>query len=161
MIIKGLFIAAAVGAIAYTRMDPTGEAVGCAGECGVCSAMAAAAVTFMEGGTCYQVESAASLSLQSAMGWACDPIPGGNNAPCFSRFMTAAVMSTVFADLALSKRDAVIPFDEVIDEVKRMGQDMRDDLKCTSKGGICRCPTAKKCKEEFAVWMKDEKSKGA
>ena len=153
-LLEALWVAGGVGLIAYSRTEPTGEMTGCAGECGICGAMAAAALTWMAGGTPQQTEHAASLSLQSALGWACDPIPGGCNQPCFSRFMTAVVMAVTFADLALSGRDAVIPFDEVVDEMNRTGWEMSVDLKCTSRGGICRTPAARRCREAFNEWMK-------
>ena len=74
-LLRGLFIAAGIGAIAYTRTAPTGEVTGCAGECGVCGAMAAAAVAEMGGGAPEQVENAASLSLQAAIGGRVPPNP--------------------------------------------------------------------------------------
>lgn len=154
--LEGLFVAAAIGAICYTRTNPTGEILGCTGECGVCGAMAAGAITQMAGGTPSQVEAAASLALQSALGWPCDPIPGAKNQPCIGRVVTAVVMASVFADLALSGKDAVVPFHEVVDEADKLGKAMPASLKCTSCGGMCETPTAIKCKEEFAKWHKNQ-----
>ena len=114
--------------------------MGCMGECGVCSAMASAGITQMCGGTPRQVEQAASLALQMAFGWPCDPIPGGYNQPCLSRYVTAVVMSIVFADLALSGRNAVLPFHEVFDQSAALSKAMGPELKCTSQGGLCKCP---------------------
>lgn len=149
---EALLVAAAVGALAYTRTNPTGEITGCTGECGVCGAMAAAAVTYMAGGTPEQVEAAASLMLQAAIGWPCDPIPGGLNQPCISRVLTAVTMSIVFSDLALSGKDALLPFHEVLDVADRMGKEMPSSLKCTSCGGTCTAPSALKCKSEYEQW---------
>lgn len=153
--IEGLTVAAAVGALAYTRTNPTGEITGCTGECGVCGAMAAAAITTMAGGNPAQVEAAASLMLQAAIGWPCDPIPGGLNQPCISRVMTAVTMSIVFSDLALSGKPALLPFHEVLDVADKMGKMMPASLKCTSCGGTCTAPTAKKCKAEYEDWYKN------
>ncbi|NLL77059.1 MAG: hypothetical protein GX235_07415 [Clostridiales bacterium] len=149
--LHGLFVAAGVGAICYTRSEPTGEATGCAGECGVCSAMAAAAITEMSGGTPGQVESAASLALQAAIGWPCDPIPGGKNQPCFSRFTTAITMAITFSELALSGRDGVVPFHEVVDVMDKVGREMPSGLKCTAEGGLCASPKAEQCKAKMYV----------
>lgn len=149
---EALMVAACVGAIAYTRTDPTGEMTGCTGECGVCGAMASAAITYMAGGTPQQVENAASLMLQAAIGWPCDPIPGGLNQPCISRVLTAVNMSIVFSDLALSGKEAFLPFHEVLDVADRMGKEMPAALKCTSCGGTCTAPTAVKCKAEYEEW---------
>lgn len=151
-VLEGLFVAAGVGAICYTRTNPTGEVVGCAGECGVCGAMAAAAITFMAGGTHEQIEEAASLTLQAAFGWPCDPIPGGDNQPCLSRVLTMVTMAITFSDLALSGRQGVIPFHEVVDAVAEMGKKMPADLKCTSQGGLCDTPCGKRCRKEFEKW---------
>ena len=150
--LEGLFVAAGVGAICYTRTNPTGEITGCTGECGVCCAMASAAITHMAGGTPLMVENAASLALQTALGWPCDPIPGAKNQPCIGRVVTAVMMAPVFADMALSGKDAVIPFHEVVDEADRFGKEMPAKLKCTSCGGMCETPTGEKCKKEFAQW---------
>ncbi len=151
-VIRGLFVAAGVGAICYTRTQPTGEVIGCTGECGVCEAMTAAGLTEMMGGTPEQAEAAASLALQSAIGWPCDPIPGGNNQPCLSRVVTAVTMAITFADIALSGRECVIPFHEVVDVADRLGRDMPTELKCTSCGGLCASPTALNCKKAFQEW---------
>lgn len=151
-VLDGLFVAAGVGAICYTRTNPTGEMLGCTGECGVCGAMAAAAITQMAGGTPEQVESAASLTLQASLGWPCDPIPGGHNQPCMSRVLSAVTMAITFSDVALSGRNAVIPLHEVVDEADAMGKQMPSGLKCTSCGGLCETPTGKRCRQEFEQW---------
>ena len=153
---EALLVAAAVGAIAYTRTEPTGEMTGCTGECGVCGAMASAAITYLAGGTAEQVETAASLMLQAAVVWPCDPIPGGLNQPCISRVLTAVNMSIVFADLALSGKEALLPFHEVLDVMDRMGKEMPASLKCTSCGGTCTAPTAVKCKAEYEKWYREK-----
>lgn len=156
-VLDGLFVAAGVGAIAYTRTNPTGEMLGCAGECGICGAMAAAGIAQMVGGTPEQVEAAASLTLQAALGWPCDPIPGGHNQPCLSRFITAIVMSITFSDIALSGRNAVIPFHEVVDEADKLGKQMSDSLKCTSVGGLCETPSGRRCRNCFEKLRQESK----
>lgn len=155
-LLDGLFVAAGVGVICYTRTNPTGEMLGCTGECGVCGAMAAAGITQMVGGTPEQVEAAASMTLQAALGWPCDPIPGGHNQPCMSRVLTAVTMAITFSDVALSGRNAVIPFHEVVDEADIMGKQMPGELKCTSCGGLCETPSGKRCKREFEQWHQSQ-----
>ncbi len=151
-LLKALFVAAGVGAIAYTWTNPTGEIIGCAGECGVCSAMAAAGVTYMRGGSPHEVETASSMALQSALGWPCDPIPGGFNQPCASRVVTAVIMAITFSDVALSGKDAVLPLHEVLCVADRIGREMPRDLRCTSKGGCCETDTGRRCAEMFRAW---------
>ena len=143
--LRGLFVAAGVGAICYTRTKPTGEEIGCAGECGCCCAMAAAAVVEMTGGTPEQIDAAASMAMQLAIGWPCDVIPGGSGAPCTARIMAVAVMSIVFAQWALIDEDPIIPFHEALDAAAALGENMHPDLLCTGRGGMCVTPSAKKC----------------
>ncbi len=111
-LLRGLFVAGGVGAIAFTRTEPTGEVLGCTGEAGMCGAMAAAGIAEMVGGTPQQVEDAASLALQAFTGMPCDPMPGGLCQPCRSRIIAATCMAHVFADLALAGHAAVLPLHE-------------------------------------------------
>lgn len=143
--LRGLFVAAGVGAICYTRTKPTGEEIGCAGECGCCMAMASAAVVEMMGGTPEQIDAAASMAMQLAIGWPCDVIPGGNGAPCTSRIMSVAVMSIVFAQWAMIDENPVIPFHEALDAAAALGENMHPDLLCTGRGGMCATPTGRAC----------------
>lgn len=156
-LLRGLFIAAGVGAIAYTHTSPTGEVIGCAGECGVCSAMAAAAITEMAGGTPEQVENSASLALQASIGIPCDPIPGGLRQPCFSRTMMAVNMAIVYSDLALAGKAALLPFHEALYAADLVGRGMKPELLCTSRGGCCAAPSAKKQAAEYNRWYKESK----
>ncbi len=157
-LLRGLFIAAGIGAIAYTRTEPTGEIIGCSGECGMCGAMAAAAIAEMAGGTPAQVENAASLSLQAAMGWPCDPIPGGQGQPCRSRVLSATCMAPVFADLALAGRDAILPLHEVIDAVDVIGRRLPPELLCTSRGGCSATPTALRQGAAYRDWFRQARA---
>ena len=151
-LMNGLFVAAGVGAICYTRSAPTGEVTGCTGECGCCSAMAAAAVAQMLGGTPEQVEAAASMALQASIGWPCDPIPGGKDMPCTARVLYVATMSIVYAQWALAGQDPVLPFHEVLDVADTIGRGLSGDLLCTARGGHCAAPTAKKLACSFREW---------
>ena len=148
-LLRGLFVAAGIGAISYTHTSPTGEVVGCGGECGVCCAMGVAAIVEMCGGNGHQIENAASLALQTFIGLPCDPVIGGSETPCFSRVIAAASMAVVYADLALAGAQAVIPYDEMVQALDRVGKGMPPELLCTSRGGCCTTPTAKRCEEEF------------
>lgn len=151
-LLDGLFVAAGVGAICYTRSAPTGEVTGCTGECGCCAAMAAAGVTQMLGGTPEQVEAAASMALQASIGWPCDPIPGGKDMPCMARVLYVATMSIVYSQWALAGQDPVLPFHEVLDVADRIGRSLDGDLLCTARGGHCSAPTAKKLACSFREW---------
>ncbi len=146
---RGLFIAAAIGAIAYTRTNPTGEVIGCAGECGICAAMTAAAVAEMFHATPEQVENAAAMTLQAAIGWPCDPIPGGQGTPCTSRTLFVVTMPVVYASWAMMGSELVLPFHEVLAVADQVGRQLSGDLLCTSRGGLCGTDGGKRCKERF------------
>lgn len=148
-ILRGLFVAAGVGAIAYSRTAPTGEIIGCAGECGVCSAMTAAALVECLDGTALQAEHAASFAMQAAIGMPCDPIPGGFEQPCLSRIVAAVGNAITFAELALAGSDAVLPFHEALDAADSVGRALPSELKCTSRGGCCSTPTGARLAKEF------------
>jgi L-serine dehydratase len=141
-LLRGLFVAAGVGAIAFSRTEPTGEVIGCTGECGICGAMAAAGIAEMAGGTPQQVENASSLHLQAFIGMPCDPIAGGMGQPCRSRIIAAICMASVFADLALAGRDGVL-------------------LLCTAKGGASTAPAAQVQSIAFRKWVEGVKAEGA
>ncbi len=151
-VLRGLFIAAGVGALAYTHTQPTGEVVGCAGECGVCCAMGAAAIVEMAGGSGEQIGHAASLALQAFIGLPCDPVPGGREAPCFSRVLAAAVMAVVYADIALSGATTDLTYEDMLHAIDRVGKSMPPELLCTSKGGCCDTPSGRACMARFWEW---------
>lgn len=154
-VLQGLFVAAGVGAICYTRTNPTGEVIGCAGECGCCAAMAAAALVQMLGGSPEQAEAAASMTLQAAVGWPCDPIPGGKDMPCMSRVLCIASMPIVFAQWALAGQDPVLPFHEAVDVADQVGRSLSGDLLCTARGGHCAAPAARCAAAAFRQWRRD------
>ncbi len=152
-VLNGLFVAAGVGAIAFTRTEPTGEVLGCTGEAGVCGAMAAAGIVGMVGGSAQQTEDAASLALQAFTGMPCDPMPGGLCQPCRSRVLAATVMAHVFADLALAGHSAVLPLHEALDVADAVGRSLPPELLCTSQGGACAAPEAQRRRAEYERWL--------
>jgi L-serine dehydratase len=142
--IEGLIVAAALGAIAYTRSNPSGER-GCVGESGVCCAMASAAVAQMSGATPDQVENAASMALQANLGLVCDVIPGGKEFPCITRTIRAAVTAPLYADLARTGMDPLIPYHEVIDAMEEHYKKTPQEMLCGYTCGINCAPSAHKC----------------
>lgn len=143
-VIEGLIVAAGLGALAYTHTNASGE-VGCVGESGVCCAMAAGAITWLAGGTGEQVERAASMALQASIGITCDPIVGGLEFPCITRTLRAATSAVMYADLALSGIDPLIPYHEMLQAIEAHFQATSPEL---LYGNACGCnvtPTAHKC----------------
>ncbi len=143
-LIEGLIIAAAFGAIAYTRSNPSGER-GCVGESGVCNAMASAAVAQMSGAAPDEVENAASMALQANLGLVCDVIAGGKEFPCITRTVRAAVTAPLYADLARAGIDPLVPYHEVIDAMEEHYKKTPQEMLCGYTCGINCTPTAHKC----------------
>jgi len=156
-LLHGLFVAAGVGAIAYTRTEPTGEVLGCSGEAGICGAMAAAGIVEMAGGPPQAAEDAASLTLQAFTGMPCDPMPGGLSQPCRSRIMAATCTAHVFADMALAGHQAVLPLHEAMDVADAVGRALPAALKCTSEGGACAAPTARRVRVDYERWFNESR----
>lgn len=143
-VLEALIVAAAFGAIAYTRSNPSGER-GCVGESGVCNAMASAAVAQLSGATPDQVENAASMALQANLGLVCDVIPGGKEFPCITRTVRAAVTAPLYADLARAGIDPIIPYHEVIDAMEEHYKKTPQEMLCGFTCGINCSPAAHKC----------------
>lgn len=154
-LLRGLFIAAGVGAICFTHSEPGGGNVGCMGEIGMCGAMAAAAVAEMSGSTPKQVENAAAMSMMIAVGWPCDPTSGAKGDPCGTRALQAVTMALTFAEVARSGRDAVFPFHEVLQVADTVGRALPSTCRGSDKGGHCACPTGKSCIAAFQNWHKE------
>jgi L-serine dehydratase len=142
-VIEALIVAAGLGALAFTHTHVNGNA-GCVAESGICCAMAAGALVWLAGGDGYQVENAASMALQSSIGIPCDPIPGGLEFPCLTRTFRAAVTAPLYADLALSGIDPLIPYHEMLQEIERNFQQTDPQHLCSSQAGCCRTPSAQK-----------------
>jgi L-serine dehydratase len=115
--------------------------------------MAAAGIVEMAGGTGKQAEDAASLALQAFIGMPCDPMPGGLCQPCRSRVLAATCMAHVFADLAIAGHEAVLPFHEALDVADDIGRKLDPGLLCTSKGGACAAPEARRRRAGYEAWV--------
>ncbi|MCI2045660.1 MAG: L-serine ammonia-lyase, iron-sulfur-dependent, subunit alpha, partial [Sphaerochaeta sp.] len=145
-LLDGLVVAAGIGALAFTHAHTSGES-GCVGESGVCCAMASAAVTAMAGGDGVAVEHAASMALMANMGIPCDPIPGGKEFPCITRTVRAAVTAPLYADLALSGIDPLVPYHEVLQAIEVHRKETPACQLCGPLCGINITRTAKQCQQ--------------
>lgn len=140
-LIESLIIAAALGAIAYTHTNASGER-GCVGESGVCCAMASGAIAYLAGGGAAEVDRAASMALQGSIGITCDPIPGGKEFPCLTRTVRAATTAPLYADLALSGIDPIIPYHEMLQAIEKHYRDTPEKLLHGTACGCNRTPAA-------------------
>lgn len=141
-ILRALMVAGLVGAIIAENGSISGAEVGCQGEVGSASAMAAAAACYLLGGTVLQVETAAETALEHHLGLTCDPVYGLVQIPCIERNAVGAVTALNAANLALlSSGRHRVSFDVVVDTMMAVGRDMHVKYKETALGGLARART--------------------
>ena len=140
--VNGLLTAGIVGLIVSNKVQLAGAVAGCQAECGVASAMAAAALTQMLGGTTLEIINAAALALKNILGLTCDPVCGLVEVPCIKRNAFLAIHAVTASELALCGVESKIPIDEIVDTLKITGQLMSPLLKETSQGGLAKTKTA-------------------
>ncbi|MBB5220248.1 L-serine dehydratase [Amaricoccus macauensis] len=132
-----ILTAAAVGGIIKTNASISGAEVGCQGEVGSASAMAAAGLCAALGGTPQQVENAAEIALEHHLGMTCDPVKGLVQVPCIERNGLGAIKAVAAASLALRGDGIhVVPLDVCIETMRQTGHDMSVKYKETSTGGL-------------------------
>ena len=132
-----LLAAAAIGGIIKHNASISGAEVGCQGEVGSASAMAAAGLAAALGGTNEQIENAAEIALEHHLGMTCDPVGGLVQVPCIERNALGAVKAVTAASLALRGDGShFVPLDSCIETMRQTGLDMSEKYKETSKGGL-------------------------
>jgi L-serine dehydratase len=132
-----LLTAAAIGGLIKYNASISGAEVGCQGEVGTASAMAAAALCDALGGTTAQVENAAEIALEHHLGMTCDPVRGLVQVPCIERNGMGAVKAVAAASLALAGDGThFVPLDACIETMRQTGLDMDARYKETSLGGL-------------------------
>jgi L-serine dehydratase len=139
--VKALFTASGIGMVITKIAGVSGASGGCQAECGSASAMAAAAVVELAGGTAEQSAHACAIALKNILGLVCDPVAGLVEVPCVKRNAGGAANALAAIDLALAGIKSVIPVDEVIQAMRQIGQAMPTALKETSLGGLAITPT--------------------
>ena len=115
----------------------------CQAEVGAASAMAAAALVELRGGTAEQCAEAFAMALTNLEGLVCDPVAGLVEIPCIKRNVIGAMNAVSCADMALAGVVGHIPADEVIDAMAEVGAAMSNDLRETGIGGLAGTPTGK------------------
>ena len=141
--IRYLFTSGAFGFVVANNASISGAAGGCQAETGSAGSMAAAAIVEMAGGTPQQSAEAFSIVMKNMLGLVCDPVAGLVEVPCVKRNAMGAAKSLVGADMALAGVTSIIPRDEVIEAMYKIGQSMPTALRETAKGGLAATPTGK------------------
>ena len=148
-ILQALYIAAGFGQVTALRASVAGAEGGCQAEIGTASAMAAAALTHILGGTAQQCADAYAIALGNLLGLVCDPVAGLVEVPCVKRNVIGAVNAVSAADMALAGIESRIPVDEVIDAMGEVGRRMPVEFRETALGGLAATPTGKAVKERM------------
>ncbi len=132
-----LLTAAAVGGLIKTNASISGAEVGCQGEVGSASAMAAAGLCAVLGGSPMQVENAAEIALEHHLGMTCDPVGGLVQVPCIERNGLGAIKAVSAASLSL-RGDGThfVSLDSCVETMRQTGIDMSEKYKETSQGGL-------------------------
>lgn len=132
-----LLAAGAVGVLYKEQASISGAEVGCQGEVGSASSMAAAGLAQVLGGTPAQVENAAEIAMEHNLGLTCDPIGGLVQIPCIERNAIAASKAVNAAKMALMGDGSHhVSLDQVITTMRDTGRDMSEKYKETALGGL-------------------------
>ncbi|MEP7111210.1 MAG: L-serine ammonia-lyase, iron-sulfur-dependent, subunit alpha [Ferruginibacter sp.] len=148
--IKALLAAGLIGVFIAAHATFAAEVGGCMAETGSGAGMAAAGIVVMANGNLQQALGAASLALQNSLGLICDPIGNRVEAPCLGRNVMAATNAVACANMALSDYNSLIPLDEVIETMKKVGDEIHHTLRCTNLGGLSITAAAKDIEAKLA-----------
>jgi L-serine dehydratase len=148
-IYEALLAAAVVGALIAMRAPVSGALGGCQSEIGVASAMTAASMAHLGGGSPSQTIHAAALALKNILGLICDPVAGPVEIPCIKRNGIGVGNAFAAADMALAGIESAIPPDEVIDALINVQALLPRELRGTLIGGLASTPTAKRLKRKW------------
>ena len=139
--VMALFTASAVGMVIGNNASLAGASGGCQAECGSASAMAAAAIVELAGGTPQMSGEACAIAIKNILGLVCDPVAGLVEIPCIKRNAGGVTTAFMAAELALAGITSHIPADETILAMKRIGDTMPASLRETAEGGLAITPT--------------------
>jgi L-serine dehydratase len=142
-ITKGMLSAGLIGVFIAAHATFSAELGGCQAECGAGSGMAAAALVTLRKGSVRQATAAASMALQNILGMICDPVANRVEVPCLGKNVLAASNALASANMALGDFDPVIPLDEVITAMDKVGGSIPRELRCTALGGLSITDTSK------------------
>lgn len=138
-IARGLLTAALIAGLIKLHASLSGAEMGCQGEVGSASAMAAGGLAEMFGGTPAQVEMAAEIALEHHLGMTCDPVGGLVQIPCIERNVMGAVKALHAATLALNSDGTHrISLDQAISAMREIGLNMHSRYKETAQGGLAK-----------------------
>ena len=150
-ILQALYIAAGFGQVTALRASVAGAEGGCQAEIGTASAMAAAALTHILGGTAQQCADAYAIALGNLLGLVCDPVAGPGRGPVRqAQRHRRGQRRRARRTWPLPASGSRIPVDEVIDAMGEIGSALPADLRETGLGGLAATPTGKRVAQSLA-----------
>jgi L-serine dehydratase len=155
-VVKAMLAGGMIGVFIASRSTFAAEVGGCQAECGAASGMAAAALVTLGGGTAEQAVVAASMALQNSLGMVCDPVANRVEVPCLGKNVMAASNALACANMALADYDPVIPLDEVIEAMDKVGRSLPYQLRCTALGGLSVTETSRAIEAKLKGRLRNE-----
>jgi len=150
VMVRAMYVAGAVGQVIAKKASIAGAAGGCQAEIGTASAMGAAALCYLAGGSAEAVCHAAAMAIKSLLGLVCDPVAGLVEVPCVKRNAAGAMIAMSSADLALAGIRSQVPPDEVIGAMREVGDKMDVSLRETGLGGVAATPFGQAVAEKMS-----------
>ena len=147
--VEAMYITAGIGAVIAENASIAGASGGCQAEIGSASAMAAAGLAYLQGGSNEMIVNAMAFALKNMLGLACDPVCGLVEVPCIKRNSAGAVNAVTSAQMALAGVKSAISPDEVIDTMRSIGEVMPKCLKETSEGGLAATQAAEDIRKQL------------
>lgn len=147
-LVKALLTVSGIGMLIAKNATVSGAEGGCQAECGSAAAMASGAVVEMMGGTVEQALDAGAIVIKNILGLVCDPVAGLVEVPCAKRNVAGTVSALTTADLVMSGVKSMIPFDEAVWAMYKVGRQLPCELRETAQGGLAITPTGIKLKEQ-------------
>lgn len=146
-IIRFILVAGEIGTLFKKNATISAAMGGCQAEVGVSSAMAAAGLTEIMGGTPAQVLMAAEIAMEHHLGLTCDPIGGLVQIPCIERNSMGAIKAITAANIAIESdpSKAKVSLDQVIQSMWETAQSMSERFKETSEGGLAIAVNVAEC----------------
>lgn len=148
-LVRALFTASGVGILIAKNATLSGAEGGCQAECGSAAAMGAAAVVEMMGGTPDMALDAAAMVIKNTLGLVCDPIAGLVEVPCAKRNIAGAVSALTMADIVMGGVKSIIPFDDCVTAMYRVGKQLPCELRETAMGGLATTKTGEKLRKQL------------
>lgn len=146
--VMALFTAGAIGMVIARNASIAGAQGGCQAECGSASAMAAAALVELAGGTPQQAAHACAMAIKNQLGLVCDPVAGLVEIPCIKRNVSGIAIAFTSAEMALAGVESKIPVDECVLAMRQVGDMLPCSLKETAQAGLAATPTGIRLKKQ-------------